>query len=60
MQSVIRFLQAEWNNAAQVHRRLCAVHGDTVMSDGSEVRGLVYFKIFELKTFLGFFLNALR
>jgi transposase len=32
---VIRFLQAEGHSAAEMHRRLCRVYGDNVMSDGS-------------------------
>lgn len=34
--SVIRFLQAEGNGAAQIQiRRLCAVYRNTMMNDGS-------------------------
>lgn len=35
VQSVIRFLQAKGNGAVQIHRRLCVVYGNTVMSDDS-------------------------
>lgn len=35
IRSVIRFLCAEGNTAAEIHRRLCRVYGDGVMSDGS-------------------------
>ena len=35
IRSVIRFLSAEGNSAAEIHRRLCRVYGDGVMSDGS-------------------------
>jgi transposase len=34
---VIRFLHAEGQSAAEIHRRLCRVYGDNVMS-GSSVR----------------------
>jgi hypothetical protein len=30
---VIRFLQAEGQSAAEIHRRLCRVYGDNVMSE---------------------------
>ena len=33
VRAVIRFLQAEGQSAAEIHRRLCRVYGDTVMSD---------------------------
>ena len=31
--AVIRFLHAEGQSAAEIHRRLCCVYGDNVMSD---------------------------
>jgi hypothetical protein len=34
--AVIRFLHAEGQNAAEIHRRLCRVRGDNVMSDSCE------------------------
>ena len=33
VRAVIRFLHAEGHSAAEIHRRLCLVYGDTVMSD---------------------------
>ena len=33
VRAVIRFLHAEGHSAAEIHRRLCRVYGDTVMSD---------------------------
>lgn len=33
MPSVIRFLQAEGNGTAQIHRRLCSVNGDGSVRD---------------------------
>jgi len=33
VRAVIRFLHAEGQSAAEIHRRLCRVYGDTVMSD---------------------------
>jgi len=33
VRAVIRFLHAEGQSAAEIHRRLCRVHGDNVMSD---------------------------
>jgi transposase len=37
MRAVIRFLHAEGQSAAEIHRRLCRVYSDNVMSD-SRVR----------------------
>ncbi|KAK7871540.1 hypothetical protein R5R35_010343 [Gryllus longicercus] len=34
LRSVIRFLQAEGNSAAEIHRRMCQVYGEGFMSDG--------------------------
>jgi len=34
LRSVIRFLQAEGNSAAEIHRRMCQVYGEGLMSDG--------------------------
>ena len=33
VRAVIRFLHAEGQSAAEIHRRLCAVYGANVMSD---------------------------
>jgi len=33
VRAVIRFLHAEGHSAAEIHRRLCRVYGDNVMSD---------------------------
>ena len=33
VRAVMRFLHAEGQSAAEIHRRLCRVYGDTVMSD---------------------------
>jgi transposase len=33
VRAVIRFLHAERQSAAEIHRRLCRVYGDTVMSE---------------------------
>ena len=33
VRAVIRFLHAEGQSAAKIHRRLCRVYGDNVMSD---------------------------
>src|SRR5215510_9084285 len=33
VRAVIGFLHAEGQSAAEIHRRLCRVYGDTVMSD---------------------------
>jgi len=33
VRAVIRFLHAEGQSAAEIHRRLCRVYGDNVMSD---------------------------
>jgi cytochrome c-type biogenesis protein CcmH/NrfF len=33
VRAVIRFLHAEGQSATEIHRRLCRVYGDTVMSD---------------------------
>jgi hypothetical protein len=33
VQAVIRFLHAEGQSAAEIHRRLCHVYGDNIMSD---------------------------
>jgi len=33
VRAVIRFLHAEGQSAAEIHRRLCRVYDDTVMSD---------------------------
>jgi histone-lysine N-methyltransferase SETMAR len=35
VRGVIRFLQAEGHSAAEIHRRLCRVYSDNVMSDSS-------------------------
>ena len=35
IRSVIRFLHAEGNSAAEIHRRLCGLYGNDVMSQGS-------------------------
>lgn len=35
IRSVIRFLQAEGNTAAEIHRRVCAVYGENIMSDSA-------------------------
>jgi hypothetical protein len=35
--AVIRFLETEGQSAAEIHRRLCRVYGDNIMSDSSEV-----------------------
>ena len=35
IRSIIRFLQAEGQNAAEIHRRLCIVYGETIISDGA-------------------------
>lgn len=35
LRSVIRFLQAERNSAAEIHRRMSQVYGDNFMSDGA-------------------------
>jgi hypothetical protein len=32
--AVIRFIHAEGQSAAEIHRRLCRVYDDNVMSDG--------------------------
>jgi cytochrome c-type biogenesis protein CcmH/NrfF len=37
VRAVIRFLHTEGQSAAEIHRRLCRVYGDNVMSDSSEV-----------------------
>jgi hypothetical protein len=37
VRAVIRFLHAEGKSVAEIHRRLCGVYGDNVMSDSSEV-----------------------
>ena len=34
LRSVIRFLQVEGNSAAEIHRRMSRVYGETFMSDG--------------------------
>uniref|UniRef100_A0A6P7GW82 Protein GVQW3-like n=1 Tax=Diabrotica virgifera virgifera TaxID=50390 RepID=A0A6P7GW82_DIAVI len=34
LRAVIRFLQAEGNGAAAIHRRMCQVYGEGFMSDG--------------------------
>ena len=34
LRSVIRFLQAEGNSATEIHRRMCQVYGEGLMSDG--------------------------
>lgn len=34
VRSVIHFLQAKGNGAAQIHCRICAIYGNTVMSGG--------------------------
>lgn len=34
VRSVIRFLNAKGQNAADIHRELCAIYGPTVMSEG--------------------------
>jgi hypothetical protein len=31
--AVIRYFHSEGQSAAEIHRRLCRVHGDNVMSD---------------------------
>ncbi|GBN11997.1 hypothetical protein AVEN_138015-1 [Araneus ventricosus] len=36
MRSVIRFLQAERNNSAEIHRRTSRVYGENFISDGAE------------------------
>jgi cytochrome c-type biogenesis protein CcmH/NrfF len=33
VRAVIRFLHAEGQSAAKIHRRLCRVYGDSVMSE---------------------------
>jgi transposase len=33
LRAVIRFLHAEGQSTAEIHRRLCRVYGDNVMSD---------------------------
>jgi hypothetical protein len=33
VRDVIRFLQAEGQSTAEIHRRLCCVYGDSVMGD---------------------------
>jgi hypothetical protein len=33
VRAVIRFLHTEGQSAAEIHRRLCRVYGDDVMSD---------------------------
>jgi hypothetical protein len=33
VRAVIRFLDAERKSAAEIHRRLCRVYGENVMSD---------------------------
>jgi transposase len=33
VRAVIRFLHAEGQSAAEIHRRLCRVYGDNVMND---------------------------
>jgi len=35
VRAVIRFLHTERQNVAEIHRRLCHVHSDNVMSDSS-------------------------
>ena len=35
IRSIIRFLQAEGQNAAEIHQRLCIVYGETIISDGA-------------------------
>ncbi|GBL89907.1 hypothetical protein AVEN_178337-1 [Araneus ventricosus] len=34
LRSVIRFLHAEGNSAAEIHRKIIRVHGENFMSDG--------------------------
>ena len=35
VRAVIHFLQADGQSAAEIHRRLCHVYGDNVMSDSN-------------------------
>jgi hypothetical protein len=37
VRAVIRFLHTEGQSAAEIHRRLCCVYSDNIMSDSSEV-----------------------
>jgi hypothetical protein len=37
VRTVIRFLHIEGQSAAEIHRRLCRVYSDSIMSDSSEV-----------------------
>jgi hypothetical protein len=37
VRAVTRFLHTEGQSAAEIHRRLCHVYGDNIMSDSSEV-----------------------
>jgi hypothetical protein len=37
VRAVIRFLHTEGQSAFEIHRQLCRVHGDNIMSDSSEV-----------------------
>jgi hypothetical protein len=37
VRAVIRFLHTKGQSAAEFHRRLCRVYGDSIMNDSSEV-----------------------
>jgi hypothetical protein len=37
VRAVIRFPHTEGQSAAKIHRRLCRVYGDNIVSDSSEV-----------------------